>query len=1307
MKSLLHDTITLESEYSCETGEIQRLVARCDFLHSCYKWHSKQEDQVVFPALETRVHNVVRAYSLEHEAEERLFEEFKSQLAAALSETGTRRKAVLKALCCTCEAIQITLQQHLAKEEEQVLPLVGCHFSVTEQAKMFWQLLCSIPVRWVGRVMHWALSSLTPEEHSEMISVIQHEALSEHDAELHQLLHAWLSLEDPGEGAPLCGRLFSDDDIGVDSSTNLTEAAPCRNVGGGLAESWSTPARPPIRGLILVHDIIRKEMKVLVATVQGMLSESKPPTAQRLQELHQLERRLAEVTGSHSNSEDEVLYPVLSRRLEPVALCSLWASEHGEEAALLSALGRSVGQLQRQKQAVQHELLEELCSVCEDLEQKTHAHFLREEVEVIPLLERHFTEGEQHRLLYQSLLAMPLRALEHVLERIGAGHQRDSKEAFMRSVSLAATHSEPTQLAGTLPKLFARWAHRGDRSAAEPGAEKEGANAPPAGFTGDGREGHGVPGGSASPSTLSSKPSAEAREEAASPVPPFAERKLKDDVAVGPSQAPEMERAGQTLRKDDPLRKDRAAKRKREAEGDVGGAGDTERGDVKEADLGSSGGALEWRLRSNAAAQCSDGSPGAGLERGDSGVGPGRAAAPRASRDRDRASNPIDHIFQFHRALRRDMASIVRESRRLQEAHQREAAGGTEEKVEQRLSEEVAAFRGRFQFLMGIYQTHSVAEDRIVFPALEAVEALHNVSHSYTLDHAQESELFADLSQLLTLMTTAEVQVDAVERGRQFARLQGMCTALHSCLTKHLDCEDSELWPLFTSHFSIAAQQQIVGRIVGHSSAELLQAMLPWVTSALSPAEQGHMILSISNASSKTYFNSWLRAWWQGDGSLAMPISDTVDAGTGKPAPCTDSRSADMTKRLVELADYLQDERVGGAKAEASGSEGGASGETCRRGAQRGSVAEGSEEGRPAAEEDLVVSWENVFQLNQSQLEAAVRRVQRDQALEPARKSYLIQNLLTTRWVVAQQRATQAEVPAVSAELAASKSSAEWTGGDQVDGGAGEGSSAAGEGKPQAGAVCKPYRGYHDEGRGILGCKHYPRQCLVVAKCCGVLTSCRLCHDEAVTDGHRMEGHTTEEMVCMMCGARQRCAAQCASCQARMARYFCAICNLFDDSPDRPIYHCPFCNLCRRGKGLGVDMFHCMRCNQCMALSLEGKHNCREGGLETNCPICHENLFTSTSPFRQTPCGHFMHSSCYKEYTRTSYTCPICSKSLADMTIYFSMLDALLEAEQLPEEYASRTQNILCNDCGSTDSARFHFVYHKCQHCSSYNTRVS
>uniref|UniRef100_A0A453SZI4 CTCHY-type domain-containing protein n=1 Tax=Aegilops tauschii subsp. strangulata TaxID=200361 RepID=A0A453SZI4_AEGTS len=56
-----------------------------------------------------------------------------------------------------------------------------------------------------------------------------------------------------------------------------------------------------------------------------------------------------------------------------------------------------------------------------------------------------------------------------------------------------------------------------------------------------------------------------------------------------------------------------------------------------------------------------------------------------------------------------------------------------------------------------------------------------------------------------------------------------------------------------------------------------------------------------------------------------------------------------------------------------------------------------------------------------------------------------------------------------------------------------------------------------------------------------------------------------------------------------------------------------------------------MKCNCCLGMRLS-EHRCREKGLETNCPICGDFLFTSIAAVRALPCGHFMHSTCFQLY---------------------------------------------------------------------------
>jgi zinc finger-like protein len=250
-------------------------------------------------------------------------------------------------------------------------------------------------------------------------------------------------------------------------------------------------------------------------------------------------------------------------------------------------------------------------------------------------------------------------------------------------------------------------------------------------------------------------------------------------------------------------------------------------------------------------------------------------------------------------------------------------------------------------------------------------------------------------------------------------------------------------------------------------------------------------------------------------------------------------------------------------------------------------------------------------------------------------------------------------------------------------------------------------KSYHDKDRGILGCKHYARKAMLVAPCCGKEAVCRLCHDEAMD--HKMDRYQVQEMKCMECGLRQAVGQSCSGCNIDMAKYYCGICHLLDDDPTKDIYHCPFCNFCRRGKGLGKDSFHCMSCNCCMNLELR-KHACSDNALSGTCPVCSERLFESSTPVKALPCGHFMHSLCFGAYVKYSYTCPICFKSLGDMEVYWKMLDAILasDQQQLPKDLPllKTTQKIRCYDCERESDVPFHFVYHKCAACKGYNTKV-
>ena len=66
-------------------------------------------------------------------------------------------------------------------------------------------------------------------------------------------------------------------------------------------------------------------------------------------------------------------------------------------------------------------------------------------------------------------------------------------------------------------------------------------------------------------------------------------------------------------------------------------------------------------------------------------------------------------------------------------------------------------------------------------------------------------------------------------------------------------------------------------------------------------------------------------------------------------------------------------------------------------------------------------------------------------------------------------------------------------------------------------------------------------------------------------------------MLCMICGELQNIAQICGNkaCSKVLGKYYCNVCKFHDNDEDKNIYHCPQCGICRVGKGLGIDFFHC------------------------------------------------------------------------------------------------------------------------------------
>ncbi|KAK4440683.1 E3 ubiquitin-protein ligase RZFP34 [Sesamum alatum] len=243
------------------------------------------------------------------------------------------------------------------------------------------------------------------------------------------------------------------------------------------------------------------------------------------------------------------------------------------------------------------------------------------------------------------------------------------------------------------------------------------------------------------------------------------------------------------------------------------------------------------------------------------------------------------------------------------------------------------------------------------------------------------------------------------------------------------------------------------------------------------------------------------------------------------------------------------------------------------------------------------------------------------------------------------------------------------------------------------------------------GCKHYRRRCKIRAPCCDEVFDCRHCHNEAKNAleidplrRHDVPRHHVKRVICSLCDTEQDVAQNCVSCGVCMGNYFCDKCKFFDDDVSKKQYHCDECGICRTGGR--ENFFHCSKCGCCYSNLIKDAHRCVERAMHHNCAVCFEFLFDSTRNIAVLSCGHTIHMECVKEMERhRRYACPVCSKSICDMSNVWRKLDEEIASTPMPEMYKNKTVWILCNDCEETSEVQFHIVGYKCLRCSSYNTR--
>ena len=219
-----------------------------------------------------------------------------------------------------------------------------------------------------------------------------------------------------------------------------------------------------------------------------------------------------------------------------------------------------------------------------------------------------------------------------------------------------------------------------------------------------------------------------------------------------------------------------------------------------------------------------------------------------------------------------------------------------------------------------------------------------------------------------------------------------------------------------------------------------------------------------------------------------------------------------------------------------------------------------------------------------------------------------------------------------------------------------------------------------------FNCEHYKRNNLVMCNQCLKYYPCRLCHNDVET--HALDRFAIEKIYCCYCDTIQKVSNKCIKCDKYLAKYYCDICHLFEDDMNKSedIRHCDDCGFCRLGK----DTKHCDKCNMCFHSNNFDNHNCKDNIYCNNCPICLEDIYSSTSNAISLECGHIVHNRCLQESLENGeYRCPLCKKSLGDMTLYWDYISNYVNNCVMPDEFMDYTVKTLCNDCGEKTITKY------------------
>eukprot|EP00804_Cyclotella_cryptica_P014676 CCRYP_012707-RB/>CCRYP_012707-RB protein AED:0.02 eAED:0.02 QI:221/1/1/1/1/1/4/1004/607 len=159
----------------------------------------------------------------------------------------------------------------------------------------------------------------------------------------------------------------------------------------------------------------------------------------------------------------------------------------------------------------------------------------------------------------------------------------------------------------------------------------------------------------------------------------------------------------------------------------------------------------------------------------------------------------------------------------------------------------------------------------------------------YEEDHADEERMFNSINELLSKLREELLQGRINDDGSSLQEaakmlLDGTGNLMHHLLT-HLDKEETHCMPLVAQYLTKSEINDLVGKIMGKRSSELMSQILTMAVQNLNDSDRDDMVRYMKQAMVGTFFERWLKmGGWISSSSLASGSVDPgeIDDGGGK-----------------------------------------------------------------------------------------------------------------------------------------------------------------------------------------------------------------------------------------------------------------------------------------------------------------------------------------------------------------------------------------------------------------------------------------